>query len=257
MDRRIKRYFDKQLHRKAVKRWRDWATDVEQIDPATLQELRGGAKILRRHLEDVIRVADTRLALPRIGSTAMRKLPAVDWTWRPGMWRFPLAQPGRCAVETGTQLDDAVKLFHDCTLSEMTVRQVRSQREADLAPFAVQIDVLEFQGSFLSLVIDVPAEPLTDLTREHILRIDGVVQTERPLELFARLNLRCGTRTEQVVQELPVQDDMCFAEFDLAYAGVDDSRIDAIWLDLIIENPRMNQVTVRDVTLSRRLRAQL
>ncbi|MEM6564948.1 MAG: DUF6478 family protein, partial [Pseudomonadota bacterium] len=46
-------------------------------------------------------------------------------------------------------------------------------------------------------------------------------------------------------------------EFDLAYANVNEKRIEKAWLDLIFENPRMNQVTLRDLTFSRRPRAQL
>ncbi|WP_245848085.1 DUF6478 family protein [Actibacterium ureilyticum] len=257
MDRRIKRQIDKQIHRRALRRWRADADDADRIEPARLQELRAEARALRQPLDRLIRLADSRLALPRVGSMAMRKLPAVDWAWRPDLWRYVLAQPGHCGVEAGTQLDTGVKLFHDCTLAEMTARQVRNRREADLAAFGLQIDVLECRGSFVSLVIDLPPEACADMSREHILRVDFTVEVEYPLELFARLNLRSGTRTEQVVRELPVGDPLCHAEFDLAYTGLDEARIDAIWLDLIIESPRMNQITVRDVTFSRRLRAQL
>ena len=46
-------------------------------------------------------------------------------------------------------------------------------------------------------------------------------------------------------------------EFDLAYAKLNEERIANMWLDLIFEGPQMNQVTLRDLTFSRRPRAEM
>ena len=46
-------------------------------------------------------------------------------------------------------------------------------------------------------------------------------------------------------------------EFDLAYTKLNEKRVERIWLDLIFEGPEMNQVTIRDLTLSRYPRAEL
>ena len=46
-------------------------------------------------------------------------------------------------------------------------------------------------------------------------------------------------------------------EFDLAYSRLNEKRIDKAWLDLIFEGPQMNQVVLRDLTFSRRLRAEI
>ena len=62
--------------------------------------------------------------------------------------------PPRCETKTG--FGDEVTVFHDCRISELTVRQVRNTREADLAPYGLRMDVFNFDGSFLSLVIDLP-----------------------------------------------------------------------------------------------------
>ena len=37
-------------------------------------------------------------------------------------------------------------LFHDCTHSELTLRQLRNLREADLAPYGLRMDVFRFDG---------------------------------------------------------------------------------------------------------------
>lgn len=154
-------------------------------------------------------------------------------------------------------LGHEVTLFHDCRFSELTLRQLRSQRESDLAPYGLRLDVFKFDGSFLSLVIDLPPEAVQGLTKEHLIRLDAVVEMEKPLEIFARLNIQHGPNTEQLVRELPLHEEEIMVEFDLAYSRLNEKRIERAWIDLIFEGPEMNQVTIRDVTFSRRRRAQL
>ena len=80
---------------------------------------------------------------------------------------------------------------------------MRNSREADLAPFGLRMDVFSFDGSFLSLVLDLPFEAVDGLTRRHLIRVDTIVEMEKPLEIFARLNIKHGPNTEQLVRELP------------------------------------------------------
>jgi hypothetical protein len=54
-----------------------------------------------------------------------------------------------------------------------------------------------------------------------------------------------------------VQQHDAAVEFDLAYANLNERRIDKVWVDLILENPEMNQITFRDLTFSRRPRAEM
>ena len=53
-------------------------------------------------------------------------------------------------------LGDEVTVFHDCQISKLTLRQLRNYREADLVPFGLRMDVFRFDGSFLSLVLNMP-----------------------------------------------------------------------------------------------------
>jgi hypothetical protein len=93
--------------------------------------------------------------------------------------------------------------------------------------------------------------------RCHLLRMEVIVEVEKPLEIFARLNVRHGPNTEQIVRELPLSDDKIMVEFDLAYTKLNEKRVEAMWIDLIFEGPEMNQVTLRDLTFSRNPRAEL
>lgn len=93
--------------------------------------------------------------------------------------------------------------------------------------------------------------------RCHLLRMEVIVEVEKPLEIFARLNVRHGPNTEQIVREQPLSDDKIMVEFDLAYTKLNEKRVEAMWIDLIFEGPEMNQVMLRDLTFSRNPRAEL
>ncbi len=221
-----------------------------------LRRERSVAKKLRYQLNELIAAADHRLALPVIGSNAFAKPHGTDWSWRPNLWREALEVPGMSSAESNTRLGSEVVLFHDCERSELTLRQVRNLREADLAPFGLRMDVFNFDGSFLSLVLDLPDEAVDGLNRKHLVRLDTIVELEKPLEIFIRLNVKHGPNTEQLVRELPLHENVMMVEFDLAYSKINEKRVERAWIDLIFENPQMSQVTLRDLTMSRRLRTE-
>lgn len=245
------------LDRRALVRWANIADRAGEMDAEALRSVRSRARALRRRLDRVLHVADGRLTLPLIGSSGIKKPLYSDWAYRPELWRGPVSPPGIAAVVGKTKLGDEATLFHDCAKSEITLRQVRNTREEDLAPFGVRLDVFRFDGSFLSLVIDLPHEAAEGLKKRHLVRLDIIVEVEKPLEIFARLNVKHGPNTEQIVRELPMHEDDRMVEFDLAYTNLFEKRVERMWLDLIFEGPEMNQVTVRDVTLSRRPRAEI
>lgn len=245
------------VHRRGLRRWRRAARNVLNMRHSDLRRERGRARKLRYLLNEVITVADNRLALPMIGSNAFPKPHGTDWSWRPALWREPLSVPGMSSVESKSMLGDEVTLFHDCQQSELTLRQVRNSREADLAPYGLRMDVFNFDGSFLSLVLDMPLDAVQGLQKRHLIRMDTIVEMEKPLEIFARLNIKHGPNTEQIVRELPLNEVDCMVEFDLAYSNLNEKRIERAWIDLIFENPQMSQVTLRDLTFSRSPRAEL
>lgn len=249
-------YLDRFLGRRALDRWRAAAERAGAADPATLRALRGEGRQLRRQIDRVLHVAEGPLAHGG-GASAIPKPLLADWAWRPELWSGPVTPPGLAAVATRTGFGAEAKLFHDCAESELTLRQIANTRPTDLAPYGLRIDVFRFDGSFLSLVLDLPMAGLQGLGAGHVVRLDAAVEAERPLEIFARLNLRHGPNTDEIVRELPKGTAEATVEFDLGYTRLTDRQVEAAWLDLIFEGPRMNQVVVRDLTLSRRPRAAL
>ena len=248
---------DRILHRLVMRRWARIAATADSVSLDALRRLQLRAAQIRQVTDRVLHVSNGRLALPLIGSNSFPKPLHSDWSWRPELWRGPIFPPGRASVESKTKFGDEVTVFHDCRISELTVRQLRNGLEDDLAPYGLRMDVFKFDGSFLSLVIDLPDSAIRGLGRKHLLRMNATIHTEKKLEIFARLNVQHGPNTEQMVRELPLGDRDLSVDFDLAYTKLNEKRVERAWIDLIFEGPEMNQVMLRDVNFSRRPRAEV
>ena len=117
--------------------------------------------------------------------------------------------------------------------------------------------MFRFDGSFLSLVLELPPDAVEGLGKRHLMRLTADIETEKPLEFFARLNIKHGPNAEQIVREYPFGSGENWVEFDLAYTELNEKRIDRMWIDLIFEGPELNQILLRDITVLRRPRADL
>lgn len=257
MEDRISRLIDRLFHRRILRRQERHAKRAENVDLQTLRTMRGRQRELRRRADQILHIADARLTLPLIGPNAIEKPLHTDWAYRPELWRGPISPPGLAAVQSRARIGNEITLHHDCQISELTVRQVRNTREEDLAPFGLRLDVFRFDGSFLSLVVEMPDSAVEGLKRRHLVGLAISVEMEHPIEIFARLNIQHGPNTEQVVRELPKRSGDAFVEFDLAYTKLNEKRVDRAWLDLIFEGPDMNQIILRDITMTRRPRAEI
>lgn len=238
-----------------LRRWDRAARAAETLDAVQLKALRQRARSLGRKVDEVLHIAEGRLALPRAEAAAIRRPMQSDWAWRPELWNGPVRPMGLAMVESKTPIGREAKLFHDCALSELSFRQLRNTKEEDIAAYGIRLDVFRFDGSFLSLALDFPPQGVDGLTRQHILRLDIRVETEKPLEIFGRLNVRHGPNVEQLVREFDGSCGEMSIEFDLAATRLNEARTERAWLDLIFEGPQMNAITLRDLTLSRRPRA--
>lgn len=257
MPRRRMNLLDRAATARARRFWAR-AADAADLAPAEdLRGLRGSARRLAGALDTFLRRADDRLALPLAGSNAMNRPLGADWLWRPPLWREANRPRGHVGPQNGLQLGPGIRLFHDCPLAEIVLRQERNRREADLAPFGLRIEVLEFGGSFLSLAIELPGEAIAGLQRRHLFQAAFDIEAERQVKAFARIKVKHGPNTEEVTRELPVAGGVAAVDFDLAYTKVNEARVEAAWLDVIFEAPALNAIRLRDLVLSRRPRAEL
>lgn len=253
---RIKGLLHRWHLRKVQERWAAAKDALDPLEAFQLHALRSEARSLRRRIDRVIHAADQRLALPLLGAGLPRAPRGTDWSWRPDAWRGPLSVPGIVAHAKRSQVSDDLTLYHDCPLGEIALRQLRNAEEADRAPFGLAIEVFGFRGSFLSLAITLPGDAVAGLKLRHLVRLDSVIDADRPLKAFARLNVKHGPSVAQLVQAVPQEGRAGLVEFDLAYARIDAARIESAWLDLIFNDAALTRITLRDVVLSRRPRAE-
>jgi hypothetical protein len=247
--------WDRLVLDRAKARWADAARDALKCDLASLRSQRDHARGLRAHLDVLLHRAQERLQMPVGGDRTLPRPAGTDWAWRPELWRAAWPYSARAPLKTGTRIGTETTFFHDAGLAEIALRQAPNLRESDLAPYRLEIDVLGFDGGFLSVVLDLPQTAVDGLKRDHILRADLSLELEAPLEVFLRLNVQHGPNTEQMMLEAPRGQVEAVLEFDLAYSQLNEKRVEKAWLDLIFEAPAMNRIALRDITLSRRLRA--
>ena len=253
---RIAQLLDRWHLRKVQDRWSEAVGEASGAEAFAVRALRNEARSLRRRIDRVIHAADERLTLPLLGAGLPRAPLGTDWAWRADAWRGTLPQQGATAADKRTQISDDLALYHDCPLGEIALRHVRNKDESDRAPFGLVLEVFGFRGSFLSLACNLPAAAVEGLKARHLIRLDAVIDADRPLKAFARLNIKHGPNVAQLVQELPQDGRGKLVEFDLAYAKLDETRIERAWLDLIFNDAGQTRITLRDLVVSRRPRAE-
>ncbi|MBO6601647.1 MAG: hypothetical protein JJ938_01280 [Roseicyclus sp.] len=250
-------FLERHSLKRALRRWAEIADDADTMPPAELRALRKRLSSLRHQLDRARLAADAALLNAGSGQDRIERPDQCDWAFRPAPWVVPILPAGEVSVTSPKDLGGGVKLFHDARLSELSYRQVRNRLTDIAAPFGLILDVYRFDGSFLSVVQDLPQDALDGLTRDHFLKVGLRATLESPLEVYARLNVQHGPNCEQIVRQFQFDGDSAVAEFDLAYSKINEKRLEKMWLDLIFEGPQMNQVSIWDMTILRAPRADL
>lgn len=254
---RISQFLEGWHQRRTEERWTRLAEAAPRLESFELRALRAEARGMRRQLDRMLQVADARLSLPALGSGLPQMPLGTDWAWRPDAWRGALPEPGAVCAGDRTALGEGLALYHDCPLGEVVVRQLRNSDPEGRAPYGLALDVFGFRGSFLSLAVNLPAAAVEGLKARHLVRAELVIDSDRPVKAFARLNIKHGPNLAQPVSALPEEGREKLAEFDLAYADLNDKRIERAWLDVILNDAAMTRIVIRDVVVSRRPRAEL
>jgi hypothetical protein len=254
---RIAQFLDGWHQRRSEQRWARLASAVADLESFEVRAMRAEARGMRRHLDRVLQAADARLVVPALHAGLPQMPLGTDWSWRPDLWRGALAESGGVAAGERTAIGENVALYHDCPLGEVVLRQIRNDRADDRAPYGLAVDVFGFKGSFLSLAMNLPEAAVEGLKARHLVRAEIVIDTETPLRGYARLNIKHGPNLSQPVSNLPQDGRDKVAEFDLAYADINEKRVERAWVDLILNDVAMTRIVIRDLMISRRPRAEL
>ncbi len=82
------------------------------------------------------------------------------------------------------------------------------------------------------------------------------MDAENNMAVFARLNIKHGPNVEQLLNRIPTEQENVSLEFDLGYLKLNEKRLERVWLDLIFEDPAINYINVRDLSVYRRPRGE-
>jgi len=154
-------------------------------------------------------------------------------------------------ILTGTELSKDVALYHDGDRPVIGLRRAPDNRNGIL------LELPDFPATYLSLALGVPEGGVRGLGRNSLLRLALTSRTQKPFQAYARLNLKYGPNTEQIVREIDIGTGDSFAEFDIFYTGFEPSRTSGAWIDLIFNAPSGLSVQIFDVVILRRVRASL
>lgn len=194
------------------------------------------------------------LAAARAAETAL-PLQGWDTSVRLPLWRAATATAMQTCPGNGTRIGEGVHLFHDCPRSEISLRQTKQTQGA---PYGLTVEVFGFEGSFLSIAVDVPDAVTTQVTPSHVIRAALDRRIELGGAVYLRLNVQSGPNTEQILRMIAGEEGLGWVEFDLGYVPeLTDRVIDKMWLDVILENPAANRFELRDMTLAYRRRADM
>ncbi|WP_295042233.1 DUF6478 family protein [uncultured Paracoccus sp.] len=241
----------------------DWARLADRLDrrPRPVDPaLRAEAQALHRRLARFLQASDLWM-LRQTGLADDDLPPGTEWHWRPRLLCGQISPQVAVSPATGHPLGEDAALWHDCPNRALILRQSPRPRPGQAACYALQIEMMGKSCGFLSLALDLPRDALAGLGSDRVLRLDSVMDAERPITIYARINLVQGPNTETMLRQLgdPVQGTgarRC-AEFDLAYADLANRPVERAWLDLIFEAPHLNAVGISDLLVSHRARAQV
>jgi len=190
--------------------------------------------------------------VPRLDIPEGFVLPAkTQWAYMPALLDTSFADGLAGKVLTGTIIGSQTTLHHDAEAAEIGLRKPIG------AINALTLKIGEFAGSFVSLAMALPDYGVRDLSRNDLVRIALRSEAQTPFKAYARLNLRQGPNTEQMVRMIDIGTGDSFAEFDIFYSEFDPARATDAWIDLIFNDLEGLEFSLFDPVILRRVRASL
>lgn len=240
-----------------MRRWTRTLQSPGTVSTRDLAAMHGQMRAARDGIDTLAARAQSELLLRVQGDDGIDRPDQCDWAERAAPWRQVLRPRGHVSPGSPHDIGGGVTLFHDAAIADLSLRQDTAPAGIPGPDFGLVLEVYRFDGSFLSLVQDLPDAALQGLTLNHFFAVHLRVAREQPIEIYARLNVQHGPNQEQIVRQVDFRDDTGRAEFDLAYTKINEKRLEKAWVDLILEGPEMNRLAIWDMVLLRAPRADI
>jgi len=238
-----------------LKRWQRALRTPSELSSAELKRMNTEIRGMRDRLDHMTAQSRSELLSRTAHSDGIDRPDQCDWATRPAPWREEMRPRGVVGLNSPHPLPGGATIFHDATNAELSLRQERAPSWVPGAQFGLVLEVYRSDGSFVSIVQDLPPEALVGLTRNHFISVNLVADREQPVEIYARLNIQHGPNVEQLVRQVEFDGTKGQAEFDLAYSKINERRLEKAWLDLIVEGPKMTRIALWDMVMLRAPRA--
>lgn len=113
-----------------------------------------------------------------------------------------------------------------------------------------------FDGNFFSLAVALPNAVLNFLSKDSILTVTMPHKIDGMAKIKLRIVVRRGANTFAVWQANKHAPSNGIFGFEMARCEIDPSTGEAIWLDIILSNPKDSRIDIHDVLVTHRLRAE-
>ncbi len=204
----------------------------------------------RAELDDIARRTEERIAEGRI----VPPDPGSDvWLHLPHCFRQPISPAAHADPASGTALGPLLAMFHDDEGGVFALTQRPNRSPNPATRFELFFESYEFEGTYLSFALRVPDKLRRPQQREQLVLSVDALATRR-IKSFARLNIETETAKETLYAEAEIGSGPAVFGFDLSFTTIEARENDLVWVDLIIDRPRMVEITIRSLFISLRNR---
>lgn len=158
----------------------------------------------------------------------------------PGVWREP---------ETNLDLGSGLTVFHDFTAGAFTLSQRPNRARAPKRRYELFFESYEYDGSYISFVVDPPQHLKRPAMGERVV-VALEARVSRPVKAFLRLNIKGARGSDTLYAEGDLLTGRSAFDFDMSFATYEMGPDDGLWLDIIIDRPRMVEFSIEDLTVA-------
>ena len=184
----------------SFKFWRRRLQRAAREKTAKLRQQRREALTLQTQLADVLERINDELHHRLGDSKTYRHGSNMLWSWRPELWTVPCPSRSGPVVQSGARLTSNTKVFFDGGDCAVIFKQLRNDISQGFAPYGVALELFQFDGSFLSLAIDLSDSLCGTFAKDELIGLSGEIFAERATGFTVRLNIKHGPNTEQLIQ---------------------------------------------------------
>lgn len=215
--------------------------------------LTNNPRALLRVLEERRAVIET-LATRMEAKISDREAPVIpvagrEWNIRPEYLIHAREGGSIASPQSGLYLDPLLSVHHDDTAGSFLISQRPTRTRDGATGFEIYFESYEFSGGYFSFSLDAPDDAARPSSSERLVfTID--LRARWPMRGYVRLNLQSVHGRETLYADAMLGEGEARFAFDLAFAPFELTQSDTIWVDLILDRPRMTEFTVADMTLS-------